>query len=323
MSLGDIVGRTDALLGKYGKYDEPDPERGPSGKEKGKGAFNGLFAQLQSDCEALEQVPPLRPRPSPPPPPPPNRPVRAQPLPALALASTCHCRRPYLPLLAAPLAAVHLGRRPPAKKKKKAPADPPSPPFRPRNLQPPTAAARLHTPTLPPSQKARDVEGETNRAAIATMNAELRRGKNAILTGDVPRLEKLAAKRGKGVTKEIVAERQGMVRELVRQIQGVPDGVSSSIRNFRNQQAGRAGGGLELSEIRVEERGGGSSGVDMSTTEQSEAFALEWDERKKKQEESLNVISQGLNTLKSMAGDIGEEIDRQDPLLREIEKKVR
>ena len=216
-----------------------------------------------------------------------------------------------------------MGRRPPAKKKKKAPADPPSPPFRPRNLQPPTAAARLHTPTLPPSQKARDVEGETNRAAIATMNAELRRGKNAILTGDVPRLEKLAAKRGKGVTKEIVAERQGMVRELVRQIQGVPDGVSSSIRNFRNQQAGRAGGGLELSEIRVEERGGGSSGVDMSTTEQSEAFALEWDERKKKQEESLNVISQGLNTLKSMAGDIGEEIDRQDPLLREIEKKVR
>ena len=155
------------------------------------------------------------------------------------------------------------------------------------------------------------------------MNAELRRGKNAILTGDVPRLEKLAAKRGKGVTKEIVAERQGIVRELVRQIQGVPDGVSSSILNFRNQQAGRAGGGLELSEIRVEERGGGSSGVDMSTTEQSEAFALEWDERKKKQEESLNVISQGLNTLKSMAGDIGEEIDRQDPLLREIEKKVR
>ena len=166
------------------------------------------------------------------------------------------------------------------------------------------------------------MEGETNRATIATMNAELRRGKNAILTGDVPRLEKLAAKRGKGVTKEIVAERQGLVRELVRQIQSVPDGVSSSIRNFKSQQAGRAGGGLELSEIRIEERGGGSSGIDMSTTEQSEAFAQEWDERKKKQEESLNVISQGLNTLKSMAGDIGEELDRQDPLLREIEKKV-
>ena len=101
----------------------------------------------------------------------------------------------------------------------------------------------LLLPTLhPPSQKAQDVEGETNRAAIATMNAELRRGKNAILTGDVPRLEKLAAKRGKGVTKEIVAERQGMVLELVRQIQGIPDGVSSSIRSFKNQQAGRAGG---------------------------------------------------------------------------------
>ena len=92
------------------------------------------------------------------------------------------------------------------------------------------------------------------------MNAELRRGKNAILTGDVPRLEKLAAKRGKGVTKEIVAERQGLVRELVRQIQSVPDGVSSSIRNFKSQQAGRAGGGLELSEIRIEERGGAVPG---------------------------------------------------------------
>ena len=133
MSLGDIVGRTDALLGKYGKYDEPDPERGPSGKEKGKGAFNGLFAQLQSDCEALEQVPPLRPRPSPPPAP--SGPSLIPPLPwpqfATAGALTSPCSQ-------------HLWRQctwgdaHPQKKKKRRLLTPPPPPSAPgtSNLRP-------------------------------------------------------------------------------------------------------------------------------------------------------------------------------------------
>ena len=118
MSLGDIVGRTDALLGKYGKYDEPDPERGPSGKEKGKGAFNGLFAQLQSDCEALEQVPPLRPRPSPPPPPPqPPRagPASSRPCPGLDLP----LQAPLPPPARSTSGGSALGATPTRKKKKK------------------------------------------------------------------------------------------------------------------------------------------------------------------------------------------------------------
>ena len=67
MSRGDIVGRTDALLGRYGKYDEADPERGGAkgGKDKGKGAFNSLLVQLLADCEALEQVNSLPPLPAP------------------------------------------------------------------------------------------------------------------------------------------------------------------------------------------------------------------------------------------------------------------
>ncbi|KAL8548137.1 hypothetical protein ACS0TY_007449 [Phlomoides rotata] len=43
--------------------------------------------------------------------------------------------------------------------------------------------------------------------------------------------------------------------------------------------------------------------------------------RKIKQDQGLYVIAQGLDTLKNMASDMNEELDRQVPLMEEIDTK--
>ncbi|KAI3857340.1 hypothetical protein MKX03_029000, partial [Papaver bracteatum] len=69
-------------------------------------------------------------------------------------------------------------------------------------------------------------------------------------------------------------------------------------------------------------------------TEESNQFRQEYEMRKIKQaslayidtfsllDEGLDFISQGLNTLKDMAHDMNEELDRQVPLIDEIDTKV-
>ncbi len=44
--------------------------------------------------------------------------------------------------------------------------------------------------------------------------------------------------------------------------------------------------------------------------------------RKARQDQGLDVIAEGLETLKNMAGDINEELDRQVPMIDEIDTKV-
>ena len=60
----------------------------------------------------------------------------------------------------------------------------------------------------------------------------------------------------------------------------------------------------------------------MVFADQSKAFEEEWQQRKAKQEEGLDVIEKGLSTLKNMSEDIGDELRRQKPLINTIENKV-
>ncbi|GAB2212028.1 hypothetical protein Droror1_Dr00025372 [Drosera rotundifolia] len=57
-------------------------------------------------------------------------------------------------------------------------------------------------------------------------------------------------------------------------------------------------------------------------SEQSSQFRHEYEMRKIKQDQGLDVISEGLDTLKDMAQDMNEEFDKQVPLLDEIDEKV-
>ena len=67
-------------------------------------------------------------------------------------------------------------------------------------------------------------------------------------------------------------------------------------------------------------RNGGNGYYD--ETEENRGFQMEWQQRKAKQDEDLDVIEQGLGNLQNIAQDMGAEINKQDVLLDEIETQV-
>jgi SYP7 family syntaxin len=65
------------------------------------------------------------------------------------------------------------------------------------------------------TQAAQDVAVEQNRALIAAKNAEIRRAKNVLLSDAIQALEK-KVKKGRGLNKDIIADRQGKVRPVLK-----------------------------------------------------------------------------------------------------------
>ncbi|KAK6141935.1 hypothetical protein DH2020_024324 [Rehmannia glutinosa] len=156
---------------------------------------------------------------------------------------------------------------------------------------------------------------ETNRATVVALNAEVRRMK-ARLMEEVPKLQKLAQKKnlstlmlqlyflrmelisfgmekGETLSKEELEARNDLVLALPERIEAIPDG----------------------------NRDGQYDADFFEQTEEASQFRQEYEMRKMKQA-CLDVISEGLDTLKNLAQDMNEELDRQVPLIDEIDTKV-
>ncbi|CAN1249559.1 SYP72 [Linum perenne] len=146
--------------------------------------------------------------------------------------------------------------------------------------------------------KADRASKESKRAVIVALNAEIRKTKTRLMD-EVTKLQKLALKKVKGLSKEEQAIRADLVLALPERIQAIPDGSTTGENQKENL-----------------------SGAFFQQSEESEQFRQEYDRRKQKQDEGLDVISEGLDTLKNLAQDMGEELDRQVPLMDEIDSKV-
>ncbi|CDY48918.1 BnaA09g39190D [Brassica napus] len=169
-------------------------------------------------------------------------------------------------------------------------------------------------------QKTEEFSSETNRAKAVAMNAEIRRTKARLLEG-VPKLQRLALKRVKGLSQEEFDARNDMVLSLREKIESVPEGsvpingwtASTSYTNIRLD--------TNVYDDRVD------SGY-FQRTEESGNFKQEYKMRRMKQaslclqDQGLDFIAEGLDTLKNMAQDINEELDRQEPLVDEIDTKI-
>jgi SYP7 family syntaxin len=143
-------------------------------------------------------------------------------------------------------------------------------------------------------EKADGVKEETNRAAIATANAEIRRGKN-YLRGELPKLRKVMAKKNKGLTEEEKEARVEQVDDFEYKIECVPDGVTRSVPAPPQRRGGGGGGGngghvhvtVDVDNITS------NPSYNMEHTESSRGFRDEFEAAKQRQDEGLDEIAKG------------------------------
>ncbi|XP_070044655.1 syntaxin-71-like [Nicotiana tomentosiformis] len=103
---------------------------------------------------------------------------------------------------------------------------------------------------------------------------------------------------------------------LSDRIQAIPDGSTDATK-----RTGGFGTSSFNKNIKFDSDGQFDDSFYQQTAEVTH-FREEYEMRKMKQDEGLDIISEGLDTLKNLARDMNEELDRQVPLLDEIDTKV-
>lgn len=174
---------------------------------------------------------------------------------------------------------------------------------------------------------AAEVALDSNRAAVAAKNAEIRRVKNVLLNEAIPSVEKMA-KKGKRLNKEILKDREMRINALIEKIYSVPDGMSLAAnkrptRYNRLDKHGKSKAGPVL--LDMDNAVGdhlNSNPLYWQENEDTQVFEKGARDRMNKQDNQLDRIGIQVDRLGEVATNMGEALDRQDPVLDDIEQQI-
>ncbi|PWA22386.1 syntaxin-71 [Artemisia annua] len=167
-------------------------------------------------------------------------------------------------------------------------------------------------------EKSEVAAAEKNRAFAVALNAEIRRSKARLLE-ELPKLQRLAFKKVKGLSKDELEARNELVSALKERIEAVPDGATRKPQPTHGLESSSSNRKIKFGST----LDGTFDNTYYQQTDETNKFREEYEMRRLRQDEGLDVIAQGLGTLKNMAKDMQEEVDRQIPLMDEIDDKVK
>lgn len=181
----------------------------------------------------------------------------------------------------------------------------------------------------------KEAAADRNRAAAAARNAEVRRAKQRLLAEGVPALNR-KLKKGKGVTPEIVEERQRRVKELIERVYAIPDGLGGARPrpgtpggNGGNNNAGagssptpgaHGAGGAAITLALPS--GAQANPSHFKATEETDEFDGEWRAARQRQDAVLERLERGVGELGQMARGVQEELDRHNPVLDDVDAQL-
>ncbi|KAL6780670.1 SYP71 [Auxenochlorella protothecoides x Auxenochlorella symbiontica] len=172
--------------------------------------------------------------------------------------------------------------------------------------------------------KAEEVALEKNRALKAALNAELRKDKGNLLDSAIPKLATIAKDMRKGSTQEAAQLRDQQVQELAQAVDDIPDGMGTMRSPGRPLLGGGSvyapGSSITINPLKLDGRF--QSAEHYQHTDQSKAFISEAEQAERRQNQALERIENGLGTLKELGTAMGEEIQRHDVIIDEVNAKM-
>lgn len=167
-------------------------------------------------------------------------------------------------------------------------------------------------------ERVKEAEKEKSKAVVATINAEIRKGK-AKLKLRLPELIKVAKKKRKKLAPEVLEARKKTIEDIEAEIETIPDGTALSKRTRKDNLLAQRG----PIELKVDFNNMAFEPVDnMDHTEESSKFRQEYETGKKKQDGVLDEISRGVGVLKQIAKDMDGELKKHEELIDAIDDKV-
>ncbi|KAJ9534099.1 hypothetical protein QJQ45_002102 [Haematococcus lacustris] len=164
-----------------------------------------------------------------------------------------------------------------------------------------------------------EVALEDSRSLIAQKYAEIRRAKQVLLGPAVEALRK-KVKKGKGVSKMVIADRESKINEIIDRIYAIPDGTSAGTR--RPVRLGAKGSKRDPIILDNTVANKAHASGYHNHTDATQTFEKDYEMSKARQDAQLDRIAGNVDRLGDIARNMQEEVERQNPIINDIEQQM-